>query len=147
MYFEKKRKRCKPYKLPHNVYMQVTYKIKDYERLKLERSSLLWVGSSTVISDMPRGNGISKPTETRAIKLANIDKEIEAIEKGAEEVRIEFGGKVFEKFDILEAFWDYNYFRYMFITDDDEDDGPCRKTWNNFKNALCGKIAEKLNLF
>ena len=81
-----------PYRLPHNLYMRMLYLIKDYERLKEERKEIMY--SSPVMDGMPRGNGISTPTENKGEALAAIETEIRAIENAALEIPEEYRGEI-----------------------------------------------------
>ncbi|HCT63878.1 MAG TPA: hypothetical protein DIC60_01130 [Lachnospiraceae bacterium] len=132
--------------LPHAVYMQVRYKIIDYDRLKRERLCILH-GSAAPPDGMPRGNKTSNPTEQKAIKLAYIDKELEAIEQSAIEIMGIMSNKVHDEFNSIKAYWSYDYFNYMHIRRSDTDNGPSRRTWNYFKDEFSKKIAERLKIF
>lgn len=129
-----------------NVYMQVRYKLADYDRLKMERINLLY-GTKTPPSGMPKGNRIGNPTEEKAVKLAYIDGELEGIDQAAMEFRGRFSGKVYEDFDVVKAYFSYDYFNYMHIRRHAEDMGPCERTWRRFKWSFSEKVAEKLKLF
>lgn len=66
--------------LSHNVYMQCLYKVRDYDRLKIEYQEL--VHASNQPSDgQPKGNQTGNPTERKAYRLIAIHKELEAIER------------------------------------------------------------------
>ena len=85
---EYQRKRNNPYQLPHNVYMRVLYHIRDYERMKAERQEILY--ATPVFDGQPRGNRVSSPTENRAIRLARVDEDCEALEQALVEIPPEY---------------------------------------------------------
>lgn len=138
-------KKNNPYYIPHNVYMQVLYKIKDYERLKQEQREILHA-SPPPLDGMPRGKGVGDPTMAKAVRLANLSRQIEAIEESMAEMTGRWSGRVYEGFDCYKAFFNEAYFNYMHIREDESDAGPSRRTWNNFKSQLSIRIAQKLQL-
>lgn len=74
------RQKSNPYLLPHNVYMQTLYLIRDYERLKEEYGELLY-DPSYKFDDRRRAVGrISRPAENKALLLSNISTKTKAIE-------------------------------------------------------------------
>ena len=75
--------------LPHNLYMQVIYLIRDYDRMKAEYESI--VDESPQPPDgMPRTPGVSDPTSAKAIRLEELGKRIHAVESGIEIVPNEY---------------------------------------------------------
>ena len=80
-------KKNNPYKLPHNLYMRMLYLVRDYERIRSERSDIL--NSSPDPDGVPHsGNG--NPTEQKAIKLAMLDNTCGAVEKALSVVPDEY---------------------------------------------------------
>ena len=132
--------------LPHNIYMQVQYIIKDYDRLKREKLNIL-CGSSPPSDGMPRSSDVGNPTEQKALRLASIENELRAIDQACAEMRGITSERTMEAFDPIKAYWSYNYFNYMHIRRGDADMGPSRRTWNRFKSRLSYRIAKNLNLF
>lgn len=139
------RKKSK-YVLPGNVYMQIKYRIKDYDRLLRDKTNILYGGASAS-NGMPRGCETSDPTQDKAIKIAYIDRELDAIDQSVIEIRGEYSKKVYENFDPIKAYWNYDYFNYMFVRTKEDSNGPCRRTWSYFKGKFSYKIAKRLNLF
>ena len=135
-----------PYYIPNDLYMQVKYKIKGYDRLKKDYLDTLY-SSPPPPNGMPRSNAISNPTEQRAIKLAYLEDELRAVDQSIIELRGKYSGKTDEFFDVLKAYWSYDYYNYAHIRTNKDDDGPSRRTWNYFKSLLSYLIAKKLNLF
>lgn len=74
------RQKNNPYLLPHNVYMQVLYLIRDYERLKEEYNELLYDPAYKFDDRRRVIGGISRPVENKALTLANISVKTRAIE-------------------------------------------------------------------
>lgn len=132
--------------VPKDVYEQVKALLRGYDRLKKERLDLVY-GSKQPSDGMPRGSGISSPTEQKGIKLAYIDSRLEAIDQAAVLMRGRYDGKVYEDFDPVRAFWSYDYFNYQHIREDENDEGPVRKTWTRFRFSFAGIIAKRLNIF
>ena len=132
--------------LPHNVYMQVRYKIKDYDRLKQERDAVMGV-SARVLDGMPRGTDIGDPTAVRAEKLLSLDAQICAVDAAAKLCEKELRGKVRGGFSAVKAYWSYDYFNYMHRRRDEADEGPSARTWNYFKERFSKKVAEALRLY
>lgn len=132
--------------ISRNVYMQVRYKLADYDRLKLERLNILY-GSGKPSDGLPKGNETGNPTEVKALKLAYLENEL----KGIDQAVLHFGGlynkKTYEDFDIVKAYWSYDYFNYMHKRRNEDDTGPCERTWRRFKWAFSEKVAQNLKLF
>ena len=110
--------------LPHNVYMQVFYKIRDLPRLRAALYS-----------------------EADAHRLACVQQTLAAVDEACLEARKEFGGKVYDAFHAIKAYESYDYFNYMFKRVSEQDEGPCKRTWSHYKSRLAKKIAEKLGIF
>lgn len=109
----------------------------SYDDQLIERNDIL-LGSPLPPDGTPRGNSVGRPTENKALRLAQIDAELYAIDQSIIEMQGELSGKVDDDFDVLKAYWNYAYF--------DCHKGGCEKTWNNFKHTFSYKIARKLNL-
>ena len=132
-------------KTPRNVFMQVKYKLKNYESLKAERMNILY--ASPVPSDgMPRGTERTDETARKAERLAAIDTELCAIEQTVSETRGLYSKRVYEEFDPVQAYWNYDYFNYMHRRKNKEDEGPSVRTWQRYKDSFSHRIAEKLKL-
>lgn len=79
------------YHLPHNLYMQVLYIIRDYDRLKEEYTAILESGSAPGYVIAPRGGGApSSPTEVKAMLLAGISTEMHAVEQALLDIAEEY---------------------------------------------------------
>lgn len=81
------RQKNNPYKLPHNLYMRMLYLVRDYERIRSEREDIL--KGSPAPDGIPH-SGIGNPTEQKAIKLAMLDRECEAVAKAIGKVPEEY---------------------------------------------------------
>lgn len=69
-----------PYQLPHNVYMQCLYAVRDYDRMKKEMEDILYAAPGAA-DGMPRGSTISNPTSGKAIKREHLQRRCQAIEQ------------------------------------------------------------------
>ena len=90
---EHQRTKNNPYLLPHNLYMQALYIIRDYDRLKGEYHAILEQRPAPRIESgygrdgrvsaeyMPKGNEVSNPTEDKALRLAAISNRMRAVEQ------------------------------------------------------------------
>lgn len=67
--------------------MRMLYLVRDYERLKSEREDIL--NSSPPIDGIPH-SGIGNPTEQKAMKLAMIDRECDAVSKAIAKIPDEY---------------------------------------------------------
>lgn len=81
------RQKNNPYKLPHNLYMRMLYLVRDYERIKSERSDIL---HSSPAHDGQLHTGLGNPTEIKGIKLAMLDNECSAVEKALKDIPEEY---------------------------------------------------------
>ncbi|MBP3249971.1 MAG: hypothetical protein J6M48_06425 [Ruminococcus sp.] len=72
------RQKNNPYKLPHNLYMRMLYLVRDYERIRSEREDIL--GASPPADGLPN-SALGNPTEQKAIRLAMLDRECEAVSR------------------------------------------------------------------
>lgn len=124
---------------------QVKAILKGYERLKRERIDILY--GSHCGDGQPKGNGVGKPTEQKAVKLAYIDTRLEAIDQTAILFRGAYSDRVYEEFDPIKAYWDYNYFNYQHIRKAKNDTGPVYRTWLRYKDRFAECVANKLNIF
>ena len=68
------------YNLPRNVYMRTLYLIRDYDRLKRLRQEILY-SSPPPPDGQPGCKGGSDSTADKAIQIADVSKECEAIEQ------------------------------------------------------------------
>ena len=81
-------KRNNPYRLPHNVYMQCLYAIRDYARLKEERLDILH--SSPIHDGQPGGSEVADVTANKAIRLEQLSKMCEDVEQALIQVPEEY---------------------------------------------------------
>ena len=125
-----------------SVYYRVKALLRDYNRLCRERLNILY-GSPAPSDGMPRGGCERSPTEDKAVRLAVINADLEAIEQSAAEMRGKYSGRVLDEWDPVKAYWDYGYFNYIHIQADPSSAGPSRSTWTRYKYDLTRKIAEK----
>lgn len=110
------------YKLPHNVYMQTLYFIKDYYRLKEEADRILHASPSLSTDVVGKGKGaVSNPTEDKALRIAEINEKLAIIEGALEMIPEEYRKGVFNNvvkkdwFPIDAAVRTYQYQKQKFI--------------------------------
>jgi hypothetical protein len=82
-------KKKNPYQLPHNVYMQCLYAVRDYDRLKEEMRDILH-SSPGAPDGMPRGSGISDSTVNKAIRREALQQRCDAIEEALVAIPAEY---------------------------------------------------------
>lgn len=139
-------KKSNPYYMPHDVYMQALYKIKGYHELVRRRQKILH-SSPPPPDGMPRGTLSSNPTEKKALVLAVIDADLEAIEQAIIELQGKYSKTCTgEEFDAYEAFMDYGVFCY-YRSKPRRDEGPHRSTWNRYRSEFAYLVMKKLNYF
>lgn len=135
-----------PYHLPHDIYMQVKYILLGYDRLKREKLDVLF-NTPSPSDGMPHGSVTSNPTADKAEKLSYIDSRITGIDLAIQQVYASMHNDVSIHFDVLKAFWSYDYYNYMHERKDENDEGPSKTTWNRFKSCLSYLVAKNLKLF
>lgn len=116
---EYQRKRNNPYRLPHNLYMRALYMIRDYDRIKADRQEIYY--ASAVGDGMPRGNAITSVTENKAVRLARLGEECDAVEKALNHIPPEYRKGVFDNicygaaYPITADYSTYSRWRQRFI--------------------------------
>lgn len=139
-------KRNNPYKISHDIYMQMVYLIRSYPDLVNRRTEILY-GSTPPPDGLPRGNKTTNPTEKKALVLCTLDSQLEAIEQTIVELKGKYE-KTYtgEEFDSYGAFLDYGIFCY-YRSDPRKDMAPCTKTWKRYRAEFIYKVAKRLNYF
>jgi hypothetical protein len=116
--------------LPHNVYMQVLYKVRDYTRLELEYHELLYA-SNQPSDGQPKGNQTGNPTERKAERLIVVSHEMEAIEQALTQIPEEYRNGVFDNV-CYGIPYNLQYVHY--------------NTWGIHRRSFLENVAKKLNL-
>ena len=88
------RKINNPYYLPHNVYMQTLYLVRDYDRLRSEVLDIIYAGATPDGSS--RSSRVGKPTESKASKIEEAEAKIKAIEAALLSIEPEYRKGVFD---------------------------------------------------
>lgn len=78
-----------PYQLPHNVYMQCLYAVRDYDRIQEEMKDILYA-SPGVSDGMPRGTDISDVTANKVVRREALQSRCEAIEQSLKQIPVEY---------------------------------------------------------
>ena len=81
------RKKNNPYELPKSLYKRMIDLVRDYERIKRQRDDII---NSTPEHDGVSSNTIGNPTENKAIKLAILGRDCEAVEKALAKIPKEY---------------------------------------------------------
>ena len=81
-------KKNNEYKLPHDLYMRMLYLVRDYERMKSEAKEI--ANSIPMPSEQPSKNSFSDPTGNKAIRLATINRDCDAVEQALEQIPEEY---------------------------------------------------------
>ena len=115
-------KRNNLYKLPHNVYMQMLYLLKDYPRIKKE-----------LLND-------NKNKHVFRMINAGI---FETILEMKEEYKKR--AAVYGDLEPYKAFFEYGYFSYMFARKTSEL-GASKSAWNLYRSKFAYKLAERLKI-
>ena len=90
---EYQKKKNNPYHLPHELYMQVLYLVRDYARVKAARDDIL---HGTPQRSGPPIAGHSSPTENKALRLYALGNECDAVEKALASIPKEYRRGVWE---------------------------------------------------
>ena len=76
-----------PYWLPHNVYMRVLYIIRDYPRMKSEQNAVIYTSPAEYNGAK---NEHGDPTANKAVKIAMMSKETDAVDFAYHELPPEY---------------------------------------------------------
>ena len=74
--------------MPKTLYKKTLALIRDYERLKEEKEDVISLNGAG--DGQPRGTDTTNPTESKAIKLIEINNQIKAIEEAQKEIPKEY---------------------------------------------------------
>lgn len=115
-------KRNNLYKLPHNVYMQMLYLLKDYSRIKKE-----------LLKD-------NKNKHIFRLINTSIFETILEMKEEYKKRNVTYG-----ELEPYKAFFEYGYFSYMFARKTSEL-GASKSSWNLYRSKFAYKLAEKLRI-
>lgn len=130
-------KRKNDHYLPHDLYMQMVYVIRDYKRLKSEYEIIMH--SSPFSDGMPKGTDTSDSTQRKAFKLISAGNELTVIDQTCVEMIGKYSSRV-DTFKPLKAFHDYVYFSSTLAS----DDGLSERTWKRYRQEFAWSVARKL---
>lgn len=77
-----------PYWLPQTLYRRCLALVRDYERLKAERDNIIYAGGTG--DGQPHGESPISTTEAKALRLAEMDADCEAVERALERIPTEY---------------------------------------------------------
>lgn len=112
--------------LPHNLYRQTLYAIRDYPRLKEEYEYLLQ-GQSAEIDGQPKGNHIGDPTAVTAVKAEMLHNQLKAVDDAKKVIPSEY----------IKGVWD----NIVYGTPYPSDAG--RSTYSRWKSRFVYEVAKK----
>jgi len=115
-----------PYVLPENLYRQVLYLIKDYDRIKLLWEEELYTTPRNEFG--PRGSSKSDPTFSKAARRIRLEEDLRAMDKAMSQIPDEYREHVI------------NHARYGIRFPDWAD----RKTWFKYQSKYIFHVAENL---
>lgn len=81
------RQKNNPYRLPTSLYRRMITLVRDYDRIKKQKNDIL---NSTPEHDGVPSNNLGNPTENKAIMLAMLSRDCEAVEKALEKIPKEY---------------------------------------------------------
>ena len=123
------------YHLPRSLYNRVLYIIRDYDRLCEQRKEIIF-GSANMESGMPHGTNTSNPTEQKAIRLAQIESEINIIDNALRQIPPEYAQYVFDNVR-------YGYRCPSWVQNKDL---ASRRTWSRWRTKFLYFVAKNLKL-
>lgn len=124
---EYQRQKNNPYTLERTVYQRALWAIRDYERLKADRNEIIYAKAD----NQPMGaGGIGRPTESKAIKLAEIEGQLKAIDQALFEVEEDMRQGILNNICYQAPYPHY----------------PSRRTWSRAKAKLIHQVAQNLKL-
>jgi len=115
-------KRNNLYKLPHNVYMQMLYLLRDYPRIKKTLKT------------------IDKDADILRLADTSICETIDEMKSEYKKRSTTYG-----ELDPYKAFFDYGYYSYMFARKTSEY-GASKSAWNLYRSKFAYRLAEKLGI-
>lgn len=114
------RKKQNPAYLPHEMYMQMLYLIRDYQV-----------------------NGQGKDSKTATLRAHQWQIATEVFRE--QEQLYAKGDETRKSLNALQAFFDYPYYSLMY-TQKSRGAGACKRSWALYRSRLAYAIAEKLDL-
>lgn len=115
-------KRNNLYRLPHNVYMQMMYLLRDYPRIKKD--------------------SVCK-SEKNDVHLSIIKSVSEVLCEMKEEYKKR--NTTYGELEPYKAFFDYGYYSYMFARKTSEL-GASKSAWNLYRSKFAYRLAVNLNI-
>lgn len=85
----------KEYHLSQSLYLRVLHTVRDYPRM-VEKVNEVLYGSSNNDGGMPKSTNIGKPTEKKAIAIAETQETLNAIDDALKQIPIEYRQHIFD---------------------------------------------------
>ena len=122
-------KKNNPYLLPQSVYQRTLWAIRDYDRMKAARREILY-SYSCQQDGLPHASDPANPTEAKALKLAQLSRDMEAVEQALLLVDDDM------RRGLMQNICDQTPYPYF----------PSKRTWQRAKQKFIHQVAENLRL-
>ena len=84
----------KEYHLEQSLYLRVLHTVRDYPRMIEKVNEVLYGGGSN--DGIPKSSDVGKPTEKKAIAIAETQDTLNAIDKALKQIPIEYRQHIFD---------------------------------------------------
>lgn len=84
----------KEYHLEQSLYLRVLHTVRDYPRMIEKVNEVLYGGGNN--DGMPKSSDVGKPTEKKAIAIAETQDTLNAIDKALKQIPIEYRQHIFD---------------------------------------------------
>lgn len=120
-------------RMPHSLYRKVLAIVRDYDRQVSEINDVYY---STPNSNSGGRYGHGSPTESKAIKIIAMQKEVDAVNKALKTIPPEYRMPIFDNIR-------YGYKREEWVM---KKDLAHRSTWSRWRMEFLWNVAENLSL-
>ena len=120
-------------RMPHSLYRKVLAIVRDYDRQVSEINDVYY---STPNSNSGGRYGHGSPTESKAIKIIAMQKEVDAVNKALKAIPPEYRMPIFDNIR-------YGYKREEWVM---KKDLAHRSTWSRWRMEFLWNVAENLSL-
>ena len=123
-------KKFKEYHFEQSLYLRVLHTVRDYPRM-IEKINDVLYGSGSNFDGMPKSTDIGKPTEKKAVVIAQIQETINAIDKALKMIPIEYRQYIFDNV-VYKTAYPLDY--------------ASKNTWSMWRMRFLFFVAENLKL-
>ena len=133
------------YCLPHNLYMQMLYLIRDYPRMRQQYADILY--EQPYADGQPRGNLAGDSTFGKAKRRLVLEAQLRAVDDAVALLHAKYADTCTgEPFAPYESFCDYGVFCY-YRSRPGKDMAPSTRTWKRFRSEFAWHVAKNLHYF